>query len=140
MVSSCVGVQCKDGLVHYILNGLPYYTHPSGDLQSFRFVTSNLIAQGLCRKSEIQRCFQVSEDSVHRNFLKFKNGGAAEFFGQDARKGNCHKIVGEIRERIQKKLDFGQSVLSIAKEEGFQEGSIRYQIKMGYLKKNSPEK
>lgn len=140
MLSSCVGVQRKESLVHYILNGLPFYCHGVDDLPAFRFITSNLIARGLCKKVEVQRLFCVSEDSVHRNFLKFKQGGEAAFFGKDARKGNCHKIVGEIRERIQRKLDLGQSVLSIAKEEGVQEGSIRYQIKMGYLKKNSPEK
>ena len=45
------------------------------------------------------------------------------------------KITGERRIRIQHKLDKGQSVNSIAKEEGVQESAIRYGIKQGYLKK-----
>lgn len=57
------------------------------------------------------------------------------FFGDDARKGTAHKITGERRLRIQNKLDKGQSVNSIAKQEGVRESAIRYGIKQGYLKK-----
>jgi len=53
----------------------------------------------------------------------------------DARHGKAHKIVGGRRERIQAKLDKGQSNYSIAKEEGVRESAIRYGIKQGYLKK-----
>jgi hypothetical protein len=138
MISDRVGVHQQDGLVQYIVNGLPVYSHSKENLKAFRYITSVFISQGLCRKVEVKRCFSVSEDSVHRYFLKYKELGEEAFFGVDARRGSCHKIVGERRERIQKKLDLGQSVLSIAKQEGVQEGAIRYQIKMGYLKKKNP--
>ena len=62
--------------------------------------------------------------------------GEQGFFGDDARHGTAHKIIGERRVRIQKKLDTGQSVNSIAKEEGVRESAIRYAVKKGYLKKN----
>jgi transposase len=136
MVSDSLGVYERDNLVQYIVNGLPVYAHPKDDLNAFRYITSNFIHQGLCRKVDIERCFQVSEDSVHRNYKKFRERGEAGFFGEDARHGRAHKIVGDRRERIQKKLDRGQSVYSIAKEEGVRESAIRYQIKQGYLKKS----
>jgi hypothetical protein len=137
MISDCVGVYEKEGLVHYIVNGLPVYSHSNEDLNAFRFITSNFIDQGLCRKVEVQRCFSVSEDSVHRYWKKFKEHGEEGFFGVDKRLGGkAHKILGEKRLRIQRKLDKGQSVLSIAKEEGVRESAIRYQITQGYLKKN----
>jgi hypothetical protein len=135
LISDCVGVCIKDGLVQYIVNGLPVYSHAEDDYSSFRYITSNFIYQGLCRKVDIERCFEVSEDSVHRYYTKFKQRGQAGFFGEDARKGRAHKIVGDCKERIQAKLDRGQSVFSIAKEEGVREGAIRYQIKVGHLKK-----
>jgi hypothetical protein len=53
----------------------------------------------------------------------------------DGRKGTAHKITGACRLRIQAKLDKGQSVNSIAKEEGVAESGIRYNITQGYLKK-----
>lgn len=136
MISDCVGVQEGDGLVQYIVNGLPVYAHAKDDLNAFRFITSNFIHQRLCRKVDIERGFCVSEDSVHRYYLKFKEQGEGFFFGEDARKGRAHKIVGERRVRIQQKLDKGKSVFSIAKEEKVGESAIRYQIKQGYLKKS----
>lgn len=140
MVSNCVGVYERDGIVQYIVNGLPVYAHPKEDLHAFRFITSNFIYQGLCRKVDIERCFKVSSDSVSRYYNKFLEKGEAGFFGRDARQGKAHKIVGDRRERIQKKLDQRQSVYSIAKEEGVRESAIRYQIKQGNLKKNPKKK
>ncbi|MDR0572896.1 MAG: hypothetical protein LBG96_02505 [Tannerella sp.] len=42
----------------------------------------------------------------------------------------------QLLSRIQKKIDKGQSVNSIAKEENLSEGSIRYGIKNGLIKKS----
>ena len=136
MVSSCLGVYEKEGLVQYIANGLPVYAHSAVDHNSFRYITSNFIEQGLCRKSEVERCFGVTPDSITRWHKKFINEGADGFFGHDARQGGkAHKIIGEKKHRIQSKLDKGQSVNSIAKEEGLRESAIRYAINVGHLKK-----
>ncbi|MFO8053781.1 MAG: helix-turn-helix domain-containing protein [Bacteroidales bacterium] len=135
LINEHVGVYQKDNMVHYIVNGMPIYSHSQGDINAFRFITSNLIFQGLCRKVEVERFFHVSEDSVYRYYKKFKAQGEEGFFGADARRGKAHKITGERRIRIQAKLDKGQSVNSIAKEEGVRESAIRYGIKQGYLKK-----
>jgi hypothetical protein len=137
MISDCVGFYTKERIVQYIINGMPAYAHSVDDLNGFRFITSNLIKQGLCSRSDIQRSFHVSEDSVRRYYNKFEKDGPTAFYGIAARKGSkSHKIVGARVERIQKKLDKGQSVLSIAKEEGVAEGAIRYQINQGTLKKS----
>jgi len=137
LVNDHVGVYEHDGLVQYIVNGLPVYCHSKDDLNAFRFITSNFIHQRLCRKVDIERCFCISEDSVSRAYKKFVTQGEAGFFGDDARHGHAHKIIGVLKQRIQSKLDKGQSVNSIAKEEGVRESTIRYSISQGYLKKNS---
>ena len=135
LISGCLGVYEQGGRVQYIVNGLPVYAHPKDDLKAFRYITSNFIHQGLCRKTEVQRCFHVSEDSVQRAYKKFRDEGEAAFFGADARKGTAYKITGERRLRIQARLDKGQSVNSIAGQEGVAESAIRYGIIQGYLKK-----
>ena len=137
LISHNVGVYEREGVVQYIVNGLPVYAHDKDELNAFRFITSNFIHQGLCRKVEIPHCFDVSEDSVYRYYKKFKAQGEKGFFGDDARKGKAHKICGDRRKRIQAKLDKGQSVNSIAKEEGVNESAIRYQIKKGIKKKRN---
>lgn len=136
MISKCLGVYEKNSIVQYIANGLPVYSHTSEDLQSFRFITSNFIIEGLCKSSEVSRCFGTPIDSVRRYVSKLRNEGESAFFSEEKRKGYCHKIRGSVFESIQNKLDKGRSVNSIAKEEGLAEGSIRYSIKQGYLKKN----
>ncbi len=135
LINASVGVYEHDGIVQYLVNGLPVYSHSKHDNDAFRFITSNFIHQGLCRNVDIERAFGVSEDSVSRAYKKYVTKGEAGFFGPDARFGKAHKIVGDRRERIQAKLDKGQSVYSIAKEEGVRESAIRYGVKQGYLKK-----
>ena len=136
MISSVLGVYEKDGLVQYIVNGLPVHAHNSEDTTTFRYVTSNFILQGLCSQSEIVSCFHVSQSSVSRWYKKLVEKGESAFYGPNNRHGRPYKIVGSVRTRIQNKLDKGQSVNSIAKEEDLRESAIRYQIKQGYLKKN----
>ncbi|NJK94893.1 MAG: hypothetical protein HC905_08240 [Bacteroidales bacterium] len=135
LINDHVGVYQKDGIVQYIINGMPVYSHSEEDINAFRFITSNFIEQGLCRKVDIERFFNVSEDSVYRYHKKFREQAEQGFFGDDARQGKAHKITGERRQRIQDKLDKSQSVNSIAKEEGVRESAMRYAIKQGYLKK-----
>lgn len=139
MISDCLGVYEADDLIQYIANGLPVYAHSKNDLNAFRYIVSNFIERGLCRKVDVARCFHVSEDFVYKAHKKYRDEGEDGFFGKDGRQGYAHKIIGEKKERIQKKLDQGQSVNSIAKEEGIRESAIRYQIKQGNLKKNPRE-
>ena len=135
LVSDCLGVCQKDGLVQYIVNGVPVYAHPNDDLNAFRYITSNFIHQGLCRKVDVERCFHITEDVVARAYKKFVEKGEVGFFGPDGRQGTAHKISGERRERIQARLDKGMSVNRAAKQEGITESALRYAIKQGYLKK-----
>ncbi len=67
LISDCLGVYEKEGLVQYIVNGLPVCAHARGDLKAFRYISSNFIHQRLCRKADVQRCFTISESSVQRS-------------------------------------------------------------------------
>lgn len=136
LINNHLGVFEHDGFIQYLLNGMPVYCHSQDDLNAFRFITSNFIHQGLCRKVEVERFFGVSADAVNRYHQKFVKKGEAGFFGEDTRCGKAHKIIGKCRQQIQAKLDKGQSVNSIAKEEGVRESAIRYGVKQGYLKKS----
>ena len=135
LISSCLGVYQKDMLVQYIANGLPVYSHGVDDLQSFRFITSNFIKEGLCKSTEVARCFCIPIDTVKRSLKKLREQGEVAFFSEENRQGHCHKIVGGRAVRIQKMLDLGLSNSAAAKSEGISEGSVRYAIKQGYLKK-----
>ena len=79
MINEIMGVQERDGIVYYLISGMPIYSHSPEDIQAFRYFTSNLIHQGLCQNVEIERAFGVSEDSVRRALRKFKTQGEAGF-------------------------------------------------------------
>jgi hypothetical protein len=75
LINEHVGVHEHENIVQYIVNGMPIYSHAKDDLNAFRFITSNFIEQGLCRKVDIERFFNISEDSVYRYHKKFKEQG-----------------------------------------------------------------
>jgi len=136
MITLTLGVREYDGTVYYLHSGVPIFSHLSDDLTKFRYITSNLILQGLCNNQDIVDAFHVSTDSVRRWKKKLSEEGDVAFFKEESRHGRSHKLLPPVLDRIQVKLDQGQSSYSIAKEEGISEGSIRYAINLGRLKKN----
>lgn len=135
MLTPTLGVREHSGSVYYLHSGMPIYSHLSGDLMKFRYITSNLIVQGLCCNCDVERVFHVSSSSVQRWKKALLEEGEAAFFKPEKRHGRSHKLVGEVLVRIQSGLDTGRSAYSIAKEEGISEGSIRYALSKGHLKK-----
>lgn len=138
VISKYASVFEHDKIVNYFAGGVPVHCHPVDDQPYFRFVVSNLISRHLCTKTEVAQCFGVTSDSVSKWHKLFVKEGPDAFFGPDARHGKAHVITGEKRERIQSKLDKGQSNNSIAKEEGIGESAIRYALGVGNLKKKAP--
>ena len=137
MITLSLGVREHNDTIYYFHVGVPIFSHAKGDLKKFRYITSNLIIQGLCSNQDIVDAFHVSNDSVRRWKQILIEQGEEGFFVDEKRHGWSHKLLPDVLERIQGKLDKSQSVNSIAKEEGISEGSIRAAIKLGRLKKNS---
>lgn len=140
MINGTLGVREHKGTVIYFHCGESIYSHDSGDLSSFRFITSNLIKQGRCTIQEVADTFFVSFDSASRWRKLYAEKGECVFFDADLRHGRSHKLLPPVLERIQVKLNTGKSVNSIAKQEGISEGSIRYAISQGRLKKTVVKK
>jgi transposase len=135
LITPSLAVYEHEDYVYYLHCGMPIHSHHKDDMQKFRYVTSSLILQGLCKNSDIVEVFHVSNSSVCQWKKKLEEGGEQAFFGIENRHGHSYKLLPAVLSRIQSKLDAVQSVNSIAKEEGLSEGSIRYWIKMGQLKK-----
>ena len=137
MITLGLGFYLKDDIVTYLLNGLPIDSHHKDSLKSFRYTTAKLVVMGLCRQIDIVKSFGVSEDSVLRSVKLYKEKGVQGFFEEDGRHGKCYKMLPDRLERIQKMLDNNKSNYSIAKKEKISEGTIRYALQQGYLKKNN---
>lgn len=135
LITHTFGVFVRDGIVNYLHCGVPIYSHAADDQNSFRYISSKFVLQGLCKKVEISRCFVISYDSVKRNTRLLAEQGERAFFGDDHRSGHCYKLVPTVLDRMQRQLDGGVSNNEIARLEGVTEGAIRYAIKQGKLKK-----
>ena len=72
MVSNLIGVQKKDKTVYYLNGSMPIFHHKENDMDSFRFITSQLIINGTCKQKEIVDCFGVSPISVKRWVKRYK--------------------------------------------------------------------
>ena len=72
MVNSLIGVQKKDKTVYYFNGSMPIFKHDQSDIDSFRFITSQLIINGVCKQKEIVSCFGVSGISVKRWVKRYK--------------------------------------------------------------------
>lgn len=134
-ISKTLMVFENDGIVNYLANGLPVYAHPVDNINSFRFITCNFIERGLCKASEVARCFGIPENSVTRQLSLYRKEGANAFFSRDLHDKKSHKLHGELLYRVQRGLDKGLSNNAIAKKEGISEGTIRYALTTGTLKK-----
>ena len=138
-INPTLGIIQKDGIVTYISNALPIYSHASSDNKTYRFITAKLVLLGRCTQKEISDCFHVSYDSVKRSVRRLRKTGDSGFFTEDNRHGNAYKLTPDRLVRMQKALDAGKSNTAIARMEEISEGSVRYAIKKGLLKK-SPQK
>jgi len=130
------GVFCHDGFVYYLHCGQPVGMHADEDINSFRHKIASFIELGLCTQSEVVKTLHVSADSIRRSCKQYREDGEAAFFALDKRKGKSHKMLPQVIDRVQAQLNEGKSINSIAKKEGVREGTIRYCIKTGKLKKN----
>jgi DNA-binding CsgD family transcriptional regulator len=136
MITHTLGVREQNGTVYYLHSGEPIFSHDPGDMNMFRYITSNLILQGRCTNQDIVDTFHVSVDSVSRWKKKLTEEGEKAFFKPEMRHGRSHKLLPDVLDRIQGELNKGKSAYSIAKAEGISEGSIRYAFKHGRLKKS----
>ena len=131
-----LGVFEKDNIVNYLHCGVPIRHHPSDDLNYFRYTIAHLVDQGLCRQSDIVRVFHVSCDLVYRSVKKLREQGDQGFFGTEQRQGHSHKMIAEKITKAQSSLDSGMSQSATARKLGVSEGTIRYALNQGRLKKS----
>jgi hypothetical protein len=138
MITECLGIGKRDGVVTYLHCGAPTFTHIEDDYRSFRYITSKFIVQGLCRKIDSCHCFHVFYVSVKRYKKRLEECGDQSFFDKGKYNGGSrYKLLPAVVERMQAYLDAGMSTCEIARLEKVTEGSVRYSIKTGIKKRDT---
>jgi transposase-like protein len=119
---------------HYFNGHLPVFTHPVDDIASFRFFTSQLIANGSASQSQISKAFGVPLVTVKRACKKLRVEGASAFFRPSPpRQG--HKLTPELLLQAQALLDEGLEVPAIAERLGILPNTLHKAISHHRLKK-----
>lgn len=72
LINSRLAVQKREGTVYYFNGSMPIFMHSEADIDSFRFITSQLILNGNCKQVDIVNCFGVSPISVKRWVKRYK--------------------------------------------------------------------
>ncbi len=124
----------RDGQVYYFNGHLPVFTHPVDDIASFRFFTSQLIANCSASQGQISRAFGVPLVTVKRACKKLRTEGAAAFFRPTPpRQG--HKLTPELLDQAQVLLDEGIEVPEIGARLGVLPNTLHKAISYNRLKK-----
>ena len=125
-----------DGEWTYFCGVAPIFSHAEEDRQSFRMLTAQLICQGVCRPSDIERTFGVSANSVKRSVKKYREEGIEGFYQPRKRRG-ATVMTDDVTARAQEQLSRGCSRRQVADELGIRYDTLRKAINQGRLREPS---
>jgi predicted transcriptional regulator len=133
-ISKRISFQKREGKIYYFHYLTPLFSHEEGDLESFRFVTSQLVINGIVKEIEIARAFGVPYISVKRSVKRLKEEGAVGFFKK--RKGRtAHVLTEDVIEKAQNLLNKLDNAAEVARRLDLKANTIRKAIQAGRLKK-----
>ena len=138
-INDFIGFQVENGIVYYYHGILPVFSHEEDDLNSFRFITSQLVVSGNVKLIEISKAFGMTYISVKRNVALLRKEGSKAFFKK--KKGrSAHILTEKVLKQAQRLLDKQWSVEEISKKLNIKASTIRKGIQNGKLKrKKKPE-
>jgi biotin operon repressor len=135
LINATVGVFLQDDFVYYLHNGSPIHCHSKEDINSYRYITANLVNTGLCSPCEIARTLGVNARNIQRYSKALREKGADWFFNRKEERGQCYKMTEDLLEDAQALIDKFYTISDVGRLLGVSEGAIRYHIRKGTLKK-----
>ncbi len=117
----------------YFNSGGPIYQHFTSDYQSFRYITSQLMALKEVRQIEIIRFFKISTESAKRWLKVYRGKGAPGFFAPQNRRKKGAILTQEVIQKIESQLREGKSVSVIGTELGIKNDTISKAIRDGRI-------
>lgn len=131
-INNVVSFARRDGMVYYFHGCQPVFSHAEQDLKSFRMFTSQLAVNGTCKQAEMVRAFGISTISMKRYVKKYRQGGAAVFYGQ-RRKAQPRVLTGEVLRQAQEMLEQGESRSAVAEKLDLKPDTLRKAVRAGRL-------
>ncbi|MEP6948425.1 MAG: hypothetical protein ABI863_04095 [Ginsengibacter sp.] len=113
LTNNLIAVQKREGTVYYFNGSMPLFMHNESDIDGFRYIASQLLANGSCKQKDIVNCFGVSPVSIKRWVKRYKKSkGLGDFISK--KKPQNLKLTDEIIAQIQIKYSQGDTLPQIA--------------------------
>lgn len=135
LINGSVGVYQRDGVVYYLHHGSPLFCHNLEDKNSYRYILGNLVHNRLARISEISQALGINRKNVERYAKALKDNGIDWFFNREDNRGKCHQMTEQKMREAQDLLDEGLSHKAVGSKIEVSEGTVRYHLRSGKLKK-----
>jgi predicted transcriptional regulator len=133
-INNQIAVQKREGFVWYLHGHLPSFHHAEQDVQSFRMITSEMIASGTVKQQEIVKAFGVPIITVKRYAKLYRDCGAEGFYVTKPRRSSASVLKGEVLEQAQQLLDQQRSVPEVEAQLGVLANTIHKAIRAGRLR------
>jgi hypothetical protein len=131
-INELIGFENKDGRVYYYHGLLPVFSHDEGDLQSFRFIASQLVVCGNVSQIDISKAFGIPYVTIKRSVKLLKDEGPEGFFKK--KKGRtAHVLTPDKMKKAQTLLDKGHNASQVGKKIDAKAPAIRKAIQAGKL-------
>lgn len=131
-ITELLSYEKRNGSVYYFHAGLPIFSHPEDDKNSFRMFTSQLVVEGNCKQVDIVKAFGVSPISVKRWVKTYRTEGVKGFFKSPASRG-AHVMTPEVLTQAQQWLNEGMSRIEVADRLGIKSDTLYRAIRAGKL-------
>ena len=134
LINSRIGFEKRGDCIYYFHGQLPVYSHEEHDLDSFRFITSQLVITGAVKQIEIVKAFGVPYISVKRSVKRLRERGIQGFSRTTPKKRSAHVLTPEVLEHAQQLLSEGKDPPEVARELGLKANTVRKAIGSGRLR------
>ncbi len=135
IVSSRLAVLVDDEQLVAYSAADPIYTCRLDDRDGMRLAAGMLSHLRLGPDTALAEALGVNRETVRRNRKLFEQGGVEAVRCRTGGPRAPYKMTDAVRRRAQRGLDQGWSVRQTAREVGLTEGSLRYEIRQGRLRR-----
>ena len=122
----------QEGKIIYFNWSMPVFSHAEEDIKTFRMITSQFCVNGNAKQSDIARAFGITKISVRRAVKIYRTQGAEGFYQRRHTRG-ATILTDVVLEKVQKQLEKGEDVSTIAKEFGLKQNTLAKAIRDGRL-------
>jgi transposase len=131
-INRTVAFEKREGIVYYFNGLMPVFQHEEKDGATFHLFMSQLVVNGNCTQMEIVRAFGISAISMKRQVKKYREQGAAGFYGK--RKGRGKSVLTEeVLAKAQELMDDGKKYQEAAAQLGVKKDTLQKAVRDGRL-------